>query len=183
MKTTTVRDWLAELGDRTPAPGGGAVSALNGAIAAAQLKMVCEYSKDEEIKTEIPFLKQKTEVFLNLAEEDSAAFSKVSEAYKSRDTGKIDSALTGAIQVSIDVIDNCEGLLSFCEAKHQDFNPKLTADVITALANLRAAVSSAQAMEQTNIDAIEVGKPEKSHAGTEVLERIDKLAEKVRAKE
>jgi formiminotetrahydrofolate cyclodeaminase len=184
VKATTVRDWLDKLGSKTPTPGGGAVAALNGAIAAAQLKMVCEYSKDQDVNEKASLLGKKIETFLRLAEDDSEAFLKVSEAYRSKDVEKIDSTLRSAIQVSAAVIDDSEDLLSFCEANHQNFNRRLNADVITALVNLRAAVSSAQAMEKTNMDSIKGSKPESlENYSSEIIERIDKLAEKIKAGE
>jgi formiminotetrahydrofolate cyclodeaminase len=182
VKATTVRDWLDKLGSKTPAPGGGAVSALNGAIAAAQLKMVCEYSKDEGVNEKASLLEKKIEAFLILAEDDSEAFLKVREAYTNKSVEKIDSALLSAIQVSAGVIDGSEDLLSFCEANYQNFKRSLEADVITALANLRAAVSSAQAMEKTNMDSIKGPKPESMESySSEIIGRIDKLAEKIKA--
>lgn len=185
MEEITLKKFLEDLGDKTPAPGGGAVSALNGAIASAQLKMVCEYSKDKEVNEKTGFLGQKTKTFLKLAEDDSEAFLKVSEAYKSQDGEKIDSALTMAMKVSASVIANSEGLVLLCETNHQKFNPRLEADVITSLANLRAAVSSAQSMKKTNINAMKGEKPPDLLANVsysdEILKRIDKLSEKIKA--
>jgi formiminotetrahydrofolate cyclodeaminase len=106
----------------------------------------------------------------------------VREAYTNKSVEKIDSALLSAIQVSAGVIDGSEDLLSFCEANYQNFKRSLEADVITALANLRAAVSSAQAMEKTNMDSIKGPKPESMESySSEIIGRIDKLAEKIKA--
>lgn len=105
MKNSPISEWLADLGSKTPTPGGGAVAALNGAIAAAQLKMVCEYTKDTAINEKTNWLAQQIEQFFSLAEEDSAVFSKVSEAYKINDQGQINSALVEALQPSIKIVN------------------------------------------------------------------------------
>lgn len=185
MEEDSLRDFLKKLGDKSPTPGGGSVSALNGAIAAAQLKMVCEYTKDEEINQKTALLAQKASMFLDLAEDDSAAFLKVSEAYKTKDSKAIDSALINATQVSVNITLNCEDLVLFCEVNHHKFNQKLQADVITVLANLRAGVSSAQAMEKTNLDSIKTEKPENLLANVAysdgILQRIDKMTQKIKA--
>ncbi len=89
MRDKSIVDFLNELGAKTPTPGGGAVAGLNGAIAAAQLKMVCEYTEDKAIGENIDALGQRAKTFLDLAESDSAVFSKVSEAYKTKDKSKI----------------------------------------------------------------------------------------------
>ena len=41
IKTVTVSDFLAELGSGSPAPGGGSVAALSGAMGAALVSMLC----------------------------------------------------------------------------------------------------------------------------------------------
>ncbi len=41
----TVESFLDEVADRTPTPGGGAVSALAGALACAMARMVAAYSE------------------------------------------------------------------------------------------------------------------------------------------
>lgn len=41
MQDQTIRTWLDQLASSTPAPGGGAASALNAAVGAALVEMVC----------------------------------------------------------------------------------------------------------------------------------------------
>lgn len=178
VKSTPIIDWLTELGDKTPTPGGGAVSALNGAIAAAQLKMICEYTKDEEINSKASFLADKTKSFLDLAEADSEAFGAVSEAYKNNDSQIIKESLVNAASVSIDIVKNCEELINFCQENLQSFNKRLNADLIVVLANLKAAVESARAMEETNHNSVEGGSSEIASAiqeADELLRKTDQL--------
>jgi formiminotetrahydrofolate cyclodeaminase len=185
MRDKTVAEFLKNLGAKQPAPGGGAVSALNGAIAAAQLKMVCEYTDDKDIRENIDILDQRTKTFLDLAEADSAAFAKVSEAYKTKDKTQINESLIDALSPSIDVIAGCEELISFCEVNYRKFNDKLKADLIVSLANLKASVRSAQAMIKTNLETLGKSSPKEIETSIDycykLLYRVDKLYGKLGA--
>ncbi|HEX5796843.1 MAG TPA: cyclodeaminase/cyclohydrolase family protein [Candidatus Saccharimonadales bacterium] len=151
MNDDTLKDFLGNLGDRTPTPGGGAVAALNGALAAATLKMVCAYSKDETLKDFANTLSSKINIYLNLADADARAFKQVGKAYKTRDSKQIDEALTAAMRPSIEMVDNCEALVHFCEQNHAKFNKKLSADLTVVFANLGAALRCSKAMIITNL--------------------------------
>jgi formiminotetrahydrofolate cyclodeaminase len=160
VKTTPLNDWLEKLGSKNPTPGGGAVAAINGAIAAAQLKMVCEYTKDNEVNNSAEIFNQKIETFFDLAEADSIAFKRVAESYKTKNPKDIDDSLLAAIQVSVDVAANCEAIIIFIEKNHQKFNTNLKADLVVVIANLKASIEGSAAMEKTNLYAIKGSKPE-----------------------
>lgn len=185
MKNSLIKDWLDSLGSKTPTPGGGAVAALNGAIAAAQLKMVCEYTKDEEINKKASSLTQQIETFYNLAEEDSKVFQEVSQAYKTNDQQQITTALNAAIVPSRQIIKESEELIKFCDHNYQQFNPRLKADLIVTLANLKAAVRSARAMIMTNAESLGQAAPDEVQADIDhsilVLKQVDSLYEKLGA--
>lgn len=181
MKDNTVKDFLKALGERTPAPGGGAVAALNGAIASAQLKMVCEYTKDPDIKACAATLAEKTDAFLEIAAADAAAFKAVSEAYKTKDEKLINSTLIDALRPSLEIVENSGELVDFCETNLEKFNKKLDADVAVVLSNLRAALQSARALLITNIQDMAT-KPQEAQKGIadceELTRRIDKMEER-----
>ena len=183
MKTSSINDWLYRLGSKTPTPGGGAVAALNGAIAAAQLKMVFMYSAPDETLGKQETYDSQIETFLNLAEADSSAYNNVREAYASKDQIKINKALLKAIKPSMDIIANCEDLTYLCEENYQKFNRRFKADLIVVLTNLRAAVQSAAAMVAANLHALEYEAPQEVKStvnnARKLLKRIDNLCEKV----
>lgn len=185
MRDKRVIDFLNTLGAKQPTPGGGAVSALNGALAAAQLKMICEYTKDDDVTSKTNFLNQKVETFVDLAETDSEAFHSVSEAYKTKDQGKISSALISALNPSMEILAACDDLVHFCEEDYQKFNTRLKADLVVALANLRASTVSAIAMMRTNIDSLGKNAPsnvdECISAGQDMLSRIDAIYKELEA--
>jgi len=81
----TLEQFLGALGSKTPSPGGGAVSALSGALGAAQLLMVAEYSKWEAGASD-PRVRLK-ELYANLlllASEDAEAYASYSTARSRR---------------------------------------------------------------------------------------------------
>jgi formiminotetrahydrofolate cyclodeaminase len=76
-----VEQFLAALGSKTPSPGGGAVSALSGALGSAQLLMVAEYSKWEDGAPDPKGrLRELGATLLALATEDAEAYSEYSIA-------------------------------------------------------------------------------------------------------
>ncbi len=89
-----IKDFIEVLGSKSPAPGGGSVSALVGANAAALMMMVSELSinkkkfqaldqkiQDEYLEIVKTYAKNK-EKFLEYIDEDTEAFNKVMDAYK-----------------------------------------------------------------------------------------------------
>lgn len=151
MREKTIADFLHELGDKTPTPGGGAVAGLNGAIAAAQLKMVVSYSKNIEPKIDLDKLIDK---FLSLAEDDSEAYKKVADAFKSKDSDKIEQSIAKAIEPSEKMLDRCSELLSFVKKNFENFNKNLLSDTIVSIASIKACARSAQAMLAVNSKSV-----------------------------
>ncbi|KOG87516.1 formimidoyltetrahydrofolate cyclodeaminase, partial [Streptomyces varsoviensis] len=89
MRDETISGFLERLAGRVPAPGGGAVAALQAAQGAALLGMVARYSTGEKYAAHADLVARVTaetdelrERALRLAEEDAAAFTAVTEAYK-----------------------------------------------------------------------------------------------------
>ena len=154
MKNQTIIDWLDDLGSKEPTPGGGAVAGLNGAIATSQLKMICEYTKDEEIQAKTNYLGLKVLTFLELAEQDSENYLKVRQAYKTKVENQIQITLINAAEVSIDIVANCEDLILFIEKNLEKFNKNFFADLIVVVANLKASIRSSKAMEDINSKSI-----------------------------
>lgn len=85
-----VRGFLEKLGAKVPAPGGGAAACVTGATGAAIAKMVVEYSIGKRnlaahqgaLELAREELIRFQEVFLELADEDAAAYGMVNELSK-----------------------------------------------------------------------------------------------------
>jgi len=85
-----VKGFLDELGSDSPAPGGGSVAALCGALGAALSEMVCNLTVGKEkyadVKEEVEGIlvkvKEEKAALTGLIDEDTEAFNKVMEAFK-----------------------------------------------------------------------------------------------------
>ncbi len=86
---TSVHDFVAALASSAPAPGGGAASALAGALGAALAEMVgqltvgrAKYQDVEpQVREILDRLGQSREELLRLVDEDAAAYQQVAAAY------------------------------------------------------------------------------------------------------
>jgi formiminotetrahydrofolate cyclodeaminase len=86
----TVKEFLDELASNSPAPGGGSVAALCGALATGLSSMVCRLTigkkKYMDVSDEIQEILGKLEIyredFTKLIDEDTSAFNSVMAAFK-----------------------------------------------------------------------------------------------------
>src|SRR4051812_40140271 len=89
-KTTSIEKFLAAAAARQPAPGGGSVTALAGALAASMGEMVVNYSlgkKDldayvDELKPALDEYHRARQVLLQLMVEDQDAYSTLTATRK-----------------------------------------------------------------------------------------------------
>lgn len=156
----SVGTFLDELASDAPAPGGGSVAALSGALGAALISMVCNLTvgkkKYADVQEEIKALLDQSEAlrkeFVELLEEDVRAFTRVSEAMKMpRDTEEqkaaraeaMDKALKAATSVPMRVAENCVKVMDLCRPTAEKGNVNAVSDagvaVLMAEAGLRAA--------------------------------------------
>jgi len=105
-----VTTFLDDLASSKPAPGGGSAAALCGALGAALVSMVCNLTvgkkKYADVEGEIKGILEKSEElrhrFVQLIEDDIAAYTAVSEAFKMpRDTEEQKAAREEAIQKAL----------------------------------------------------------------------------------
>ena len=123
----TIKDFLAETAGSAPVPGGGSISALNGAIAAALTEMVAHLTvgkkKYAEVEDEMWELKKKCDElqkdFLRLIERDAEVFEPLSKAYgmpreteeeKAEKARVMEIVLKDACSVPMEIMEKC------CEA-------------------------------------------------------------------
>lgn len=170
MRDDTIDDFLTRLADRVPAPGGGASAALHAAQAAALLGMVARYSTGEKyaahaddvarIVTETDALRARA---LRLAEEDAAAFTAVTNAYrmpkdtreaKAARSAAIAQALVGAGRAPARVIEVAEAAVGFAEELLPIGNRNVITDVAAATEAARAAATTARVNVEINLSGI-----------------------------
>lgn len=102
-----LNEFLEELGSNSPAPGGGSISALAGALGGALSAMVCrltvDNSKYAEVQSEIAAILVQadacTDKLAGWIDADTEAFNQVMAAYKlPKETDEQKAARTAAIQ-------------------------------------------------------------------------------------
>ncbi len=89
LTSMTINRFLDECASNSPAPGGGSVAALSGALGAALTSMVCSLTigkkKYADVEGEMKSVLQRSEelrkTFASLIDQDTEAFNKVMEAF------------------------------------------------------------------------------------------------------
>lgn len=107
IKSQTVEGFVKNLGSSSPTPGGGAVAALSGAMAAALVEMVANLTigknKYEGVQKQARIISKEasklSKELLLLANEDTKAFDKVMASYRSKNKTQIKRALMLAIEI------------------------------------------------------------------------------------
>jgi formiminotetrahydrofolate cyclodeaminase len=167
----TVTDFLDALASNAPAPGGGSVAALSGALGAALLSMVCNLtlgkSKYAAVQPEIEALVAKTEALrqrlTGLLEADVQVYTGVSAAYKmprktpeekAARSAAIQEALKAAAQVPLDVAAACVEVLELCTQTAEQGNLNAVSDAGVAALMAEAGLRSAALNVIINVNAI-----------------------------
>ncbi|MFJ2031458.1 cyclodeaminase/cyclohydrolase family protein [Streptosporangium sp. NPDC087985] len=170
MRDEKISDFLARLADRVPAPGGGASAALHAAQAAALLGMVARYSTGEKYAEHRPAIERiigETDELrssaLRLAEDDAAAFTAVTDAYKlPKDTdaagaarsAAIATALIGAGKPPAEVIAVARAVVELAEELLPIGNRNVITDIAAATEAARAAATTARVNVEINLGGI-----------------------------
>lgn len=166
-----VGTWLENLASAAPAPGGGAAAAMNVAMGAALIEMVCNltvgkprYAEYED--TMVDALARAGELrtrSLQMAEEDAEAFGAVSEAYKlpkgTADetvarTAAIQAALQGAADVPLRTAEAAGAVIGLAGEILEGANVNVISDVAVAAASARAGLESAAVNVEINLAAL-----------------------------
>lgn len=198
LREEKISDFLARLADRVPAPGGGASAALHAAQAAALLGMVARYSTGEKYATHKPAIEriitetdELRSLALQLAEDDAAAFTAVTDAYKlPKDTDAAKAARSAAIAKAVvgagkppaEVIAAAQSAVELAEELLPIGNRNVITDIAAATEAARAAATTARVNVEINLGGI---KDEQAHAElaaeAEKVDAITARAERVTA--
>ena len=156
----TVTDFLDELASKAPAPGGGSVAALSGALGAALVSMVCNLTLGKkvyaDVQDDIEDLLAQSEALrqelTDLLAEDVKAYSGYSAAAKMpRDTEEekaarseaMQSALQIATDVPLAIADAAVRVMDLCMPAAEKGNKWAVSDAGVAVLVAEAAVRSA----------------------------------------
>jgi formiminotetrahydrofolate cyclodeaminase len=170
MHDQAIGEFLADLADRVPAPGGGASAALHAAQAAALLAMVARYSDGARyaphagtigrVLAEADDLRTTA---VRIAADDAAAFSAVTDAYRlPKGTAGEQAARSDAIARTLiaaaappaELIDVAERLVTLAEMLLPIGNRNVISDVAAAAEAARAAATTAQVNVEINLRGI-----------------------------
>jgi methenyltetrahydrofolate cyclohydrolase len=172
MEDETIGRFLDELASDAPAPGGGAAAALDAAMAAALVEMVCSLTVGKPAYAEHEALMSATRAraaelradSLALAAEDAAAFSAVIDAYRlpraseqERELrrSEVQRALAGAADVPRRTALAAAELVALAEAIVAGANPNVVSDAAAAAASARAALQTARVNIEINRASID----------------------------
>lgn len=167
-----LRVFLDDLASGTPTPGGGAVAALSGAMAAGLLTMVCDLTIGKkqyaEFEDEACKLRERAEglraELQKLAQADVDAFNRLMAAFKLPRTTDADAAsrraaiqkvTRQATEVPLAVARACAALLPLCAPLARGGNRNAASDVGVAALMLRSAVPSALLNVEINLAVLE----------------------------
>jgi formiminotetrahydrofolate cyclodeaminase len=186
MRDEKIGDYLDQLADRVPAPGGGAAAALHAAVGAALLGMVARYSTGEQhaahqetISRIIAETDELRGIALRLAEADAEAFAAVSDAYRMPKSTEADSAarsaalaqaLVGAAWPPAQVIGIAGMVVDLAEALAAIGNRNVASDMAAAAEAARAAAATARVNVEINLASVT-----DAQASLEMIAEMDKV--------
>lgn len=159
-----IGEFLDSVASKSPTPGGGAVAAVTGAMAASLVEMVCNLTIGKknypEVQDEMIRVAERaselSQDLLDLADRDSEAFDKVMEAYKTEDKDKIKGALLTAIEVPEKTAEYSENVRELAEIVAELGNKNAHSDAVSAEHLAFSAIQSAQENIEINKKALAV---------------------------
>lgn len=199
MKVTQFADVLAS---DAPAPGGGSVAALEGALGAALTAMVCTLTEGKkqyadhrdfvlEVQAKASALQAK---FIDVMDRDTEAFMVVSRAFsmpkatdeeKSARSAAIQKGLVGCTETPFEMMNLAAETIVLTESLLGRFNESAASDLGVAALSLRAAVQGAWLNVRINIGSLKDKELAESYRakGEELVKTVlagaDRVYEKV----
>jgi formiminotetrahydrofolate cyclodeaminase len=167
----TVAQFIDELASNSPAPGGGSVAALAGAVGAALTSMVCNLTigkkKYADVQDEISAVRDQSErlrkELTELIDKDTDAFNKVmtafglpktNEAEQAARNAAIQEATKQATLVPLSVMSLCEQSLHLARTVATKGNKNSASDAGVSALMLQASCSGAALNVRINLGAL-----------------------------
>lgn len=172
LHNASVLEFIRDLGSSAPAPGGGSVAAMNGAMAAALIEMVANLTignaKYETVHEEMKGIQKQVsqikEDFVHYINKDSTAFMELMGAFKlPKDTEEekayrkeeIQRTTKQAALVPYEIGKLAYSLLPVAETVIVRGNMNAITDGMIAVMNARAAVKNAFLNVKINLESIQ----------------------------
>ncbi len=198
LTTLKVRDFIAELASDSPAPGGGSVAALCGALGAALTSMVANLTVGKEKYRENWDVMEKTgrkaaelcKTFQELVQEDTSAFNtymnalkmpKETEEEKTARKERMQLGLKEAAEVPLRTLQACRDLGELALPAVAKGNSNAVTDAATAGLLALAAGKAAAYNIRINLGGIkdEAFVKETEHRVRELLSAIEAQAKEI----
>ena len=171
LTKTSITAFLDDVASSSPAPGGGSVAALAGALGAALASMVCnltigkkKYAEvEEDMKKVLVAIEPLRKTFTRLISKDTLAFQKVMEAYalpkdtdpqKALRSAAITEATKEATLVPLEVMKHCIDALALAQEVASKGNVNSISDAGVCAQMLHAACESAALNVKVNLNAL-----------------------------
>jgi glutamate formiminotransferase/formiminotetrahydrofolate cyclodeaminase len=194
LASMKINGFLSELASNSPAPGGGSVAALSGALGAALSSMVCnltigkeKYANvQDEIKEVLKKSEQLQKELTKLIDKDTEAFNDVMKAFKlPKETDKQKELRTKAIQdgyktaasVPLETAKTCEKILDIAMFVVEKGNQSSVTDAAISAIMAKAGVEAAILNVKINLGSIKDEKFAKK-----ISSEIEKLKNNVKKK-
>jgi methenyltetrahydrofolate cyclohydrolase len=167
----TMNMFLDELASSSPAPGGGSVAALAGALGAALTSMVCNLTigkkkyagVEDDMKKVVGQSEDLRRLFTELIDRDTQAFNKVMEAFalpKETDPQKalrnaaVREATKEATLVPLEVMKHCIDALALAQEVASKGNANSVSDAGVSAIMLHAACEAAALNVRINLNSL-----------------------------
>lgn len=171
LSKTSITAFLDDVASSSPAPGGGSVAALAGALGAALASMVCnltigkkKYAEvEEDMKKVLVAIEPLRETFTRLISKDTLAFQKVMETYalpkdtdpqKALRSAAITEATKEATLVPLEVMKHCIDALALAQEVASKGNVNSISDAGVCAQMLHAACEGAALNVKVNLNAL-----------------------------
>lgn len=168
----TLNSFLDEVASFAPAPGGGSVAALSGALGAALTSMVCNLTfgkkKYAEVEDDLRKVLDQSEQlrvqFTELIDRDTQAFGKVMEAFalpkdtepqKALRAAAIRGATKEATMVPLEVMKHCIDALALAQIVASKGNANSVSDAGVSALMLHAALEGAALNVRINLSGLD----------------------------
>lgn len=162
-----IEPFIEQLAAPTATPGGGSAAAASAAMAAGLATMVASMSRGKKAYTQ--YERQLSDAISRLSllrqelksaiDADAQSYSAVMSAYKrakesTSADGIVDSALKQATNVPLGVAQQAREVLGIAQSLLPITNPQMKSDLTTAAALARAAIESALANVEINLESL-----------------------------
>ncbi|MDR0961833.1 MAG: cyclodeaminase/cyclohydrolase family protein [Mediterranea sp.] len=171
LANLTIREFLCKTAGNEPVPGGGSISALNGAIALALTEMVANLTigkkkyvnVEEEMRSIVITIAPVRERLVEYIDADSDAYNRVFEAFKlPKDTDEqaalraqaVEQATQEAAHIPMKVAEETCSLMDLIAAVAEKGNQNAVTDATVAMMAARTAVLGALLNVRINLSSI-----------------------------